>query len=332
MSKDCLMRQLNAQELVNSMLPSQEPASPEKNLFLSTFTLDGENDVMKGQIKNLFIRPNFTLNISQLHFLQDVELSTPFPSEIVGFSFCLKGKSRFIIPHTDQKIDFSEGSSTLYKTLPHNGIAQFESGTSYTSVAIHLEVATFKEIVGDSLDHLPEELIVAVNSPKGHKVYDFPYSVKARLLLDELVRDEYTGLSKQFFVESKVLELIGLQVEALKAEKPTSSNLRTEEITKIRACESILREHFNDPLSLLQLSREVGLNDFKLKQGFKQVFGKPVFKYLQEYRLDKAMESLKTGNKTVTEVAEEIGYSSLGSFSNAFLGQFGKRPAEIKSR
>lgn len=326
------MIKVNAQELVNSMLPSQEVAQPEKNLFLSTFNLKGANELIKGSIKNIFIRPDFTLNITEIEILEDLELMTPFPTEIVGFSFCLKGASRFIIPHDNHEFGFSDGASTVYKTLPHEGVARFKKGMTYTSVAIHLQVDAFKNILGDALNDLPIEFVHSIHSNSGHQIYNFPFTAKARLLLEELLNDDFTGLSRQFFVESRVLELIGLQIDSLKKEGNPVPSLRPDEVEKIKECESILRAHFNHPLSLLQLSREVGLNDFKLKQGFKQVFGKPVFKYLQEYRLERALESLKKGDQSVTEVAESIGYSSLGSFSNAFLGQFGKRPNEIKSR
>jgi len=52
---------------------------------------------------------------------------------------------------------------------------------------------------------------------------------------------------------------------------------------------------------------------------------------LQEYRMEKAREELEKNMHSVSEVAENIGYSSLGSFSNAFVNQFGIRPTDVKS-
>jgi transcriptional regulator GlxA family with amidase domain len=78
------------------------------------------------------------------------------------------------------------------------------------------------------------------------------------------------------------------------------------------------------------LSRQIGLNSFKLKKHFKELFGVPVFKYLQNERLNRANELLRNQSLSVQEVAWEVGYDSLGSFSNAFTRKFGYRPSEIR--
>ncbi|MBI1185002.1 helix-turn-helix domain-containing protein [bacterium] len=324
------MQRINAYELVNELLAEQEAAAPEKDLFLSSFVLKGENQLMKAHIKNVFIRPDFTLNITQMHMKETVEFVTPFPTEIIGFTFCLQGKSLFKIPIDKQELPFEDGTSTCYKTIAHEGIALFESGQDYCSVAIHFEVNKFKEIIGEWLHQLPEAFRTAIDHQQGHQLYVFPFAAKTRLLLQSLLNDDYSGLSRQFFIESKVLEIVGQQLELL-IENQTGLEIKDSELEKVMACEALLRERYNQPHSLLQLARKVGLNDFKLKQGFKKVYGKPVFKYLQEYRLQKAKELLENEAKTVSEVAFEIGYSSTGSFSNAFFEYHGVRPNVIKS-
>jgi AraC-like DNA-binding protein len=46
----------------------------------------------------------------------------------------------------------------------------------------------------------------------------------------------------------------------------------------------------------MELSRLAGLNDRKLQQGFKQLYGTTVFNYLQNYRLEQAQLMLREGN------------------------------------
>jgi AraC-like DNA-binding protein len=66
-----------------------------------------------------------------------------------------------------------------------------------------------------------------------------------------------------------------------------------------------------------------------LKKNFKEVFGVPVFKHLQNERLCKAHEMLKENSMSIQEAAWGVGYESLSSFSNAFTKKFGYRPSEI---
>jgi AraC family transcriptional regulator, transcriptional activator of the genes for pyochelin and ferripyochelin receptors len=92
----------------------------------------------------------------------------------------------------------------------------------------------------------------------------------------------------------------------------------------------ILSNNLDAPPSLSELSKKIGLNSFKLKKNFKELFGVPVFKYLQNQRMEKAYELLQGGNVTIQEAAWNVGYDSLSSFSNAFSKKYGFRPSEIK--
>ena len=76
----------------------------------------------------------------------------------------------------------------------------------------------------------------------------------------------------------------------------------------------------------------VGLNSNKLKKNFNELFGIPVFNYIQEERLHKAYELLRDSEKTVQESAWEVGYESWSSFSNAFYTKLGTRPNDVKQQ
>ncbi len=88
--------------------------------------------------------------------------------------------------------------------------------------------------------------------------------------------------------------------------------------------------NLENPPSLNDLSKQIGLNTTKLKKEFKEVFGLPVFKYLQNERLSISHKLISEKKTTVQEAAWQVGYDSLGSFSNAFSKKFGYRPSQIK--
>ena len=90
----------------------------------------------------------------------------------------------------------------------------------------------------------------------------------------------YQGLTKSLFLESKALELVALQLEqSLFSTKSVKSPpvLRQTDIERIREAKDIVIRNMKQPLSLMELARQVGLNEFKLKRGFRRVFGKTVF-------------------------------------------------------
>jgi AraC-like DNA-binding protein len=61
------------------------------------------------------------------------------------------------------------------------------------------------------------------------------------------------------------------------------------------------------PLSLPELAGYAGINETKLKRGFRKVYGTSVFGYLRNQRLDKARILLETGDMNVSEVAYSVG-------------------------
>lgn len=76
----------------------------------------------------------------------------------------------------------------------------------------------------------------------------------------------------------------------------------------------------------------MGLNDFKLKAGFKEVFGTTVFGYIREQRLEKALAYLQSGRWNVGEAAFSVGYANPCSFAKAFRERYGLNPSELLRR
>lgn len=90
-----------------------------------------------------------------------------------------------------------------------------------------------------------------------------------------------------------------------------------------------LVRHIENPPSLPELARLAGINEFKLKNGFKEIFDQPVFAWLADFRLEAARAELIKGNRTITEIAFELGYSSPQHFSAAFKKKYGVPPRKI---
>lgn len=76
----------------------------------------------------------------------------------------------------------------------------------------------------------------------------------------------------------------------------------------------------------MELAREVGINDYKLKIGFHEVFDTTVFGCLYEYRMERSRQLLESGNLTVTGVARAVGYANRSHFAAAFKRKFGVNP------
>lgn len=92
-----------------------------------------------------------------------------------------------------------------------------------------------------------------------------------------------------------------------------------------------LLDHLTMPPTIDELSRIAGINTFKLKNGFKELFGETIYGYLNSFRLEKASQMIAQGEKNMTQIAFELGFSSLQHFSTAFKKAYGCSPKKIKS-
>lgn len=151
-----------------------------------------------------------------------------------------------------------------------------------------------------------------------------------QVALHQMLNCPYQGRIRDLYLESKARELIALRLDCAIENHSIaiSKTLPKTEIDCIHQAKEILCRNFDHPPSLLSLARQVGLNDRKLKEGFRQVFGTTVFGYLHHYRMEKARELLHHKELNITEVARRVGYASRSSFYMAFKKKFGISPSD----
>jgi AraC family transcriptional activator of pyochelin receptor len=176
---------------------------------------------------------------------------------------------------------------------------------------------------------LPQELQTLTNGEFSSSFYrQGTITPEMQVTLHQMLQCPYRGAIKQMYLEGKVLELAALQFSQFAEEElfRLDSLLKHDDIERLHHAREILITQLNHPPSILSLARQVGLNDFKLKQGFRQVFGTTVFGYLRDYRLEQAHLLLLEGQLSVQQVARAIGYTHSGYFAKAFKQKFGVSP------
>lgn len=142
----------------------------------------------------------------------------------------------------------------------------------------------------------------------------------------------FGGQAGCLFLQSKVLELISLQIHFLTRQEPPIQRtvLSADDEERIRYARELLKSRMIDAPNLIELSQLIGLSTSKLKKGFKIVFGKTAFACLHEDRMERACNLLAENRMNVSQVAWEVGYINVGHFSTAFRRHFGIRPKDFQ--
>ena len=156
-----------------------------------------------------------------------------------------------------------------------------------------------------------------------------------QVALQQMLNCPFQGILRRTYLEAKTLELITLQFAQLFHDGTPSSqsiNFKSDDFERIYQARNILIKNMTNPPSLIDLARQVRLNDFKLKQGFRQIFGTTVFGYLHNYRLVQARQLLEKGDVKVGDVMRLVGWSDRKHFAASFRKKFGVNPRQLKIR
>jgi AraC-like DNA-binding protein len=93
--------------------------------------------------------------------------------------------------------------------------------------------------------------------------------------------------------------------------------------------ELILRDlcvHYTIP----ELATRCELNEFKLKMGFKQLYGKSIYDFLQHHRLELALKLLTSTDQPIKEIARKCGYGYSTNFIAVFRRHFKVKPTHYR--
>ena len=94
---------------------------------------------------------------------------------------------------------------------------------------------------------------------------------------------------------------------------------------RVVAAKLFIDDNFSEPIDLEEISKKAFLSRFHFHRLFTRIYRKTPHQYLTRKRIEKAKDLLAE-NKPVTDVCNEVGFESIGSFSILFKKEIGFAP------
>ncbi len=98
----------------------------------------------------------------------------------------------------------------------------------------------------------------------------------------------------------------------------------------IKDVERDLRHNLSQRRTIDELSAKYCISATSLKTSFRDVFGSPIAAYMKRLRMERAAELLLTGDASVAEIGQSVGYETPSKFTSTFKTYFGMTPAEYR--
>lgn len=101
---------------------------------------------------------------------------------------------------------------------------------------------------------------------------------------------------------------------------------------KIAPSLDYLSSHYNDrTLSMEQIAAMSGLSERQFRRIFTEIYAVTPARYTTQLRIDRAKDLLANPYRTVTEIAEQVGYSDVYYFSKQFKAETGETPTQYRN-
>jgi AraC-like DNA-binding protein len=243
----------------------------------------------------------------------------------VHFFFCLQDDAIFAFSPQYQRTLASNRSFFIYE--PSRDL-QLSLSASEECRLVHLQT-TIEYLHELFVADAPEmAFLTSAAEKKYYEERPLPASMLAPL--QQLFSSRLSVQAQRLFLRGKIYEILALYFhheENMDAE--ACPFLQDEDsVKRVKRAKDILLENFTNPPSMAELSRSVGINELKLKNGFKDLYNSTVYGFVLDYKLETARGMLDSKQYKINEIAFSMGYSNPSHFISAFKKKYGITPKQ----
>jgi len=216
-------------------------------------------------------------------------------------------------------------SNNTYYTIqaaPHQPVKTVEIGMTATWL---------KKILSETSESVTE-FIDNITSSNEPTLYLGTCSSDCRSTLQSLHQYSLEGKKSILYFHSNLLRIISDFFDSsVEAGHQNPDDLGKPQKEQIVFAERLLNDYLDKNLpSLSSIAKEVSMSESTLRRHFKQVYGKNIYEYYLEKKMDYANRMLLNFQYNVNEIATKLGYEKVSSFINAFKKIYGYSPGSIR--
>lgn len=297
-----------------------------KNFWLSLLSPTETKNICGILHKRYTFKPNYGIghfefysldglyiSITDVTLKQDISVSGTHTNNALELSFLLEGEIIITNNKTLDRLIYEDQECYLSYCSNYSGQLYYYKNKPLKEIKITLSPEFINK------NKLNETNILSNGyTPSKRENFSNPICIKTRGIISEILLDKRQGLLKRLFLQSKVLELLTIQLDTKQKPLIDLYDSNPKSIKKIYEIQHIINSNLAKQYSIQQLSRKVALNDFFVKREFKRIFGVTIFEYALSERMALAKKLLLHSKKPIYEISEMVGYKNATHFTAAF--------------
>ncbi len=214
----------------------------------------------------------------------------------------------------------SHRAGSLGMTAPgQKASLRWHGQTRHQTLQLHLPSATLKS----ALEDISGRDASSYAMPSDLSIQDPLITNVMMALADAMangVPDLYAETAAQFLATHLVMRVAEIGPRSSPKDEPQ----------RLKRVEELMRENFNEELSLNAMAQEAGVSRFHFLRLFKETYGETPFRRLTRLRMEEAQRRLLQGKQSITDIALACGYNNPAHFTTAFRRVVGTSPQDFR--
>lgn len=285
----------------------------------------GEN-AEYGKMETYSIFPGIILSYIDMNIenMENVFLEDNISSKMLEINHCSAGRYAYQVGN-DKIIYFEKGDLCISISDVTKAVSDFPLGY-YKGLEIFMDIEVANEFIKQ---YLPDFDIIGFYEKL--KKTDGYVLIRANERIDHVIGELYEvdeRIKLDYFRLKCIELLLFFSITDFKDDNKLSLSKKQAKI--VENVKNDLISDLESPITIDELASKYNISKTSLKNCFKEVYGKPIFKWRKEYKLDYACKLIEKDDLTISEISKIVGYSSPSKFTQAFKDYIGCTPSQYK--
>lgn len=297
----------------------------DKDSECRIYHLNNETGAGMITVYNVFTGISAAFNDIHMGYCSKKQNSAP---DVIEINHCMEGRYECSIgdrlccymSHGDVAVKASDigSENSCFPTRHYHGISIFIETNKLSDelLAIMKALSIDMDRIRSLVSNENKLFILRKNESASH-IFSELYSVREN--------------HRAGYLKLKVLELL-LFLTDTETALPDDEEcyLDRESVQLIKSIHDLIVSDISRHYTIEELSESFGISATALKKKFVSIYGTSVYAYLKAYRLQEAQKQLLRTDRSIAEIAGDVGYENPAKFSAAFKTEYGMSPAQFR--